>query len=493
MSRKQSLAQADQPDRDLLNHIHGLRLETVEQYRDWCARNGFSKKLSKHWRVRTKERAFANRAAADARLTQKKHELRRPEAVIEQIFKGKLPEERVTQPHLEALCQAYKSTKKCRYTKRHTVELLLHVCKSPDLLTCHPVIAEYGWREGNSFVEALVAMARCWASWTRPVQAWRPRTHNTRRQFSSLARHLFARWPVPLFMDSVWFKGNTEEASRQQGWFIHLGKGENIRHADLPIPYTKRMAHHFMQAPLDLSVESALRWGQVHALGGSARLVRAIAGTRLGSVLENDDFWITVLRWFVAQPMLDLAHVGPLVDYIDHQKYVGPDHFAGPGGVEHEEPPQPNFTMKGRTPEALLRQVNEWHARLAKSDQTPAEWQRSGISEFEFVEGNEQGGNLKFWTIKELLSTKELVNEGQKMVHCVATYARSCAKGASSIWTLEVESYAGKRKVLTVEVNNAARLICQARGKCNARPGDKHRRILSRWAEQTGLRVANYV
>jgi hypothetical protein len=61
------------------------------------------------------------------------------------------------------------------------------------------------------------------------------------------------------------------------------------------------------------------------------------------------------------------------------------------------------------------------------------------------------------------------------------------------IWTLEVETFAGRAKILTVEVQNGARLICQARGKCNMLPGDKHRGILRRWVENAGLSLAKYV
>ena len=91
------------------------------------------------------------------------------------------------------------------------------------------------------------------------------------------------------------------------------------------------------------------------------------------------------------------------------------------------------------------------------------------------------------------MNTEALFAEGRAMKHCVSTYARSCAHGQCSIWTMEVETFEGKRKVLTIEVNNAARLICQARGECNALPGEKHRSLLQRWAQQSGLRVANYV
>jgi hypothetical protein len=304
---------------------------------------------------------------------------------------------------------------------------------------------------------------------------------------------LFARWPVPGFMDSVWFQGSSEAAIRRQNWFVHLGRGDSIRTASLPLPYTRRMAHHFMRAPADLGVEAALRWGQIHALGGNERLVRAVAATRLGSHFDVDDFWSTVLGWFIQQPMLDTAHVGPIVDFIYDQRFT-PRDALGEGGVrERRGPPQPNFTMKGRTADALLRQVADWHNHLAKHDQLQADWPRSGIASFEFVEGSLENGTLKIWTLTELLSSKALSAEGRKMNHCVASYTRSCAQGRSSIWSLELESAEGKRKLLTVEVNTAARLICQARGKRNALPADKHRAILRRWAEQAGLRFPDSV
>src|SRR4029077_5853421 len=356
-----------------------------------------------------------------------------------------------------------------------------------------PVIGQYGWQVGNTFVDGLLALARHSRSWIRPVADWKAQTHNARRQFSSLARHLFAEWPVPAFMDSVWFCGNSRGAVQQQEWFLHVGRGQNIRTADLPLPYTKRMAHHFMQAPADLTVEAALRWGQIHGLDGNERLARAVIGTRLGTDFEHDDFWITVLQFFIANPMLDLAHVGPIIDYIYQQRFVAQDMCVAPGVVDRRAPPQPNFTMRGRTPASLLRQVEAWHRTLAKTEQPKAEWPRSGIDAFEFVEGAGRGGNLKIWTITELLSAKALVAEGKKMKHCVATYAHSCARGACSIWSLEVETFEGRSKILTDEVQNAARLICQARGKCNMLPGEKHRGILRRWAEKAGLSVAKYV
>jgi hypothetical protein len=491
--RKPKKDRTNDTDPDLLTHIRSLGVSTVEDYLHWCAQHGFSCRTDKHWRVRLKERSYANRAIADTRLVQKKQELRQPEKVIDRIFNGELHENDVTQRHLKVVCRACKSTQESPRTRLAFHDLLQHICACSGLVSGQLVIGQYGWQQGNTFVDGLLALARHSESWIRPVADWNPQTHNSRRQFSSLARHLLAEWPVPVFMDSVWFLGNDREAVRQQGWFLHVGRGQNIRTADLPLAYTKRMAHHFMQAPADYTVEAALRWGQIHGLGGNARLVRAIIGTRLGNSFEHDDFWTTVLQFFIANPMLDLAQLGPILDYIHQQRFVSQDVFVAPGVVERRGPPQPYFTMKGRTPASLLRQAEAWHRTLAKTEQPKAEWPRSGIDSFEFVEGAERGGNLRIWTITELLSTKALVAEGRKMKHCVATYGHSCASGACSIWTLEVETFEGRAKMLTVEVHNASRLIGQARGKCNMLPGEKHRGILRRWAEKAGLSLAKHV
>jgi hypothetical protein len=488
--RKAKREACNGPDAGLRAHLSALRLGSIDAYREWCVRNGFSRRTHKHPRQRQAELEFATRAEADARLARKKCELRRPAEVIDEIFRGEFPDAHATQPYLSAIFRAYQGAKHCRFHKQKLRQLLRH---HTDLLRIEPVLAAYGWREGNSYVDALAAVARHWASWVRPLQAWKPKSHNVRRQFASLLRHLFARWPVPKFMDSVWFKGTGVTALRQQNWFIRLGRGENIRTADLPIPYTKRMAHHFMKAPADLEVESALRWGQVLAAGGSERLARAIAASRLGTQFDQDDFWKTVIGWFVANPMFDTAQVSPVIDFIHHQKFVSQVVVLDSGAAAPQGPPQPNLTMRGRTPGAIMRQVETWHSRLRKTEQPRAQWVRSGIREFEFVEGTVEGGNLKIWTIRELLSTKALFAEGKQMKHCVATYAQSCAGGTCSIWTLEVESFEGKRKILTIEVLNSTRAICQARGKCNALPGAKLRAILSRWAAQAGLQVGSHI
>lgn len=481
------------PDPDLLRHIEALGLRSVEAYVEWCGAHGFSRRTDKHWRLRLKEREFAGRTRAQERLARHRREERNPEAVLDAILRRAVREADVAQPGLKAVCRAVE-VRLDAPTRDAYLDLLRLAARRADLLDGGPVIAGFGRAAGNTFAEAMLALARQAAHWLRPPADWRPRTHNPRRQFSSLARHLLARWPVPEFLDAAWFKSPGDAALRQQRWFLHLGRGENIRTADLPIPYTRRMAHHFTHAPADMTVEGAIRWGQVLGLGGGERLARVLLTTPLGQTFDHDDFWITVVQFFIAHPMLDPAQVGPIVDYLRHQRFTPQDIWLAPGVVERRPPPQPNLTMKGRTPESLLRQVAAWHGTLGRvRPPEHPDWPPSGLRPLEFIEGSEKGRNLKIWTVREILSTKALTEEGRAMRHCVATYARSCAAGCSSIWTLQAETFDGTSRILTIEVNLHARLIVQARGKCNALPAEKHRGILRRWAEHAGLGLAPYI
>jgi hypothetical protein len=94
---------------------------------------------------------------------------------------------------------------------------------------------------------------------------------------------------------------------------------------------------------------------------------------------------------------------------------------------------------------------------------------------------------MKVWRIRELLSSQELIAEGRRMSHCVASYANSCHKGICSIWSMEVETDFGTEPLLTIEVNHQRKEMCQARGKANRLPTDKEKDILRRWAAKEQL------
>src|ERR1700751_1683915 len=125
--RKPKKDRTDEADPDLLTHIRSPGLSNVEGYVAWCADHEFSRRTDKHWRVRLKERSYAHRAIADARLAQKRQERKRAEKVIERIFHGELDENQVTEPHLKAVCRACKSAQESRRTRASFHDLLQHI------------------------------------------------------------------------------------------------------------------------------------------------------------------------------------------------------------------------------------------------------------------------------------------------------------------------------------------------------------------------------
>lgn len=358
-------------------------------------------------------------------------------------------------------------------------DLLLRVEGETDLL------------ESHEYAAGIVALASRPDAWLRPVTTWKAKSHNDGKRFASLARHLYAAFEVPRFMDRVWFTGGT----REQDWFRHIGAGKNIRTAEgLPIAMNKRIAHHFLQAPDSYSVEAAFRWGQVASLDGDPGLADALRETRLVRDFRDDPFWLSVIRFFVDNPMLDRAHVNPIIDYIWNQRYEPVIVFVERGVAEERPPEQPNFTMRGRTAEALVRAVDAWHGRLGREQSGgDLQWRKSAVPDFVLQEGSAAGKEMRVWRIRELVSSKELVAEGRQQGHCVASYARSCHQGKCSIWALELQTFDGVEKRVTIEVGLPQGEVRQVRGARNRRASREEMQVVHNWASQNGVTVANYI
>ena len=150
--------------------------------------------------------------------------------------------------------------------------------------------------------------------------------------------------------------------------------------------------------------------------------------------------------------------------------------------------------MRGRTVASLLKNVEDWHRRLGREAQGgELQWRKSAIPDFRFVEGSEPSNNMTVWRIRELLSSEELVAEGRRMQHCVASFARSCHSGTCSIWSMSQETDEGVTPLLTIEVNADSKEIRQARGERNRRATQRELDVLRRWASQEGLGIPSYV
>lgn len=114
---------------------------------------------------------------------------------------------------------------------------------------------------------------------------------------------------------------------------------------------TRKMEHIFLTSHDHLPIEHAMRRAELLALGASDEVVRAVLATRLATDLRHGEFWRTVWTFLIGNARaVDLAQIGPMIDFIQairHERVA----VETRDGIVMREPPQPGFSMKGRTGE----------------------------------------------------------------------------------------------------------------------------------------------
>ncbi|HCL30161.1 MAG TPA: hypothetical protein DIC52_17215 [Candidatus Latescibacteria bacterium] len=111
-------------------------------------------------------------------------------------------------------------------------------------------------------------------------------------------------------------------AERHQRCFIDIGTGSSVRDLDLPVRFTRPMAHLFMRQRNRDSIAHNLRWAQVLGQGGDHHMARTILSTRLGQHLEHDEFWSTVVLFLAGNPLIHPTQVGPMIDYLHNMRFA---------------------------------------------------------------------------------------------------------------------------------------------------------------------------
>lgn len=360
------------------------------------------------------------------------------------------------------------------------------------LATIEPVSSQRGLLPGNTGLDALMHFARFHALWWREPEAWGPDENaNVNERLGGLARHLFAVYPVPPVLDHAWLGGWGTQADEYRQWFLHLGGGGRMEQMRFPMPMTHKAAHHFLLAPADLSLPAALRWGQVCALGGNVPIARALSETFLAELQTDEAFWYSFVHFLVNHREIAPWLVGPVADYIRFRRF----------GANGDDGPEPNFSLKGRTPTALFARMEEWHETLNRMGKKAKQsWEPSGIVPLSRTEPDALSSATCYWRIVEITESLGLLEEGREMRHCVRSYQDKCLQGTTSIWSLRLSlsDNPHPRRLLTVEVNNQRRAIVQVRGKCNqtvsAMRGNHRMRlacdVLKQWACERHLGIA---
>jgi hypothetical protein len=312
----------------------------------------------------------------------------------------------------------------------------------------------------------------------RDPAKWRDRGPKSTLRHRKLA-YLYGKYPVPAFLANGTGRGDVL-------LFIHLAQGGSVLTAPgLPTKLTKRMAHEFMQAPAYCTLYQAVRWAQVRAAGGDDNLAFWVAFSLLGEgQFDHDGFWLEFMALFARQAMFDNRRVPDVVRYLHAQKF---ERQALRNG-QAEPPPEPGFSLRGRTATSLLRLADEWLREFGSTTTGRPELMHWGAS---MVRGAEYyfetpSGELELYQVRELLSGRELHAEGHAMHHCVFSYAEACLLGQSAIFSLTVEvgrKVAKRLATIEVDIGHGVPKVVQVRAKCNASLGDEGRWAVRRWMQ----------
>ncbi|MFN8344280.1 MAG: PcfJ domain-containing protein [Spirosomataceae bacterium] len=331
------------------------------------------------------------------------------------------------------------------------------------------------WFKDTDLLIALLMVGRYRKAWRQPLEGWKSKAKNDYGKFMNLVSYLFLQYEAPRFLYHAFF--HPQDYPHLE-LFIYLGTGGSMKEVRFDIKLTKKMQHYFLHAPEGLRVTQAVRWAQVCGLGGDPLLAHRIAYSRLGYADRRRDetLWEDFVRILVQGGMFNLDKLTELIDYVRTCTQQNPD-----------------YSLKGRTLPSLLRQSNEWHHQMvrAKSTKQAVTWQGVDWEPFTVTEGKEE--NPVIYQMVELLSNKELSEEGQRMHHCVASYADDCFYGKTRIFSLRCTRFGNEERLATIELDLRNRRIVQAKYRYNQKISDKARELLEQWAAQQKLVLSKYL
>ncbi len=328
---------------------------------------------------------------------------------------------------------------------------------------------------------ALRAMFVRRRDWRRQPADWPERSARTNGAvLAVIARHLFVKWDIPFFMDLVW-ADMAPRAKMKRDLYVHVAAGRSMRTANLPYRLTRRQAHEFLHGPPLPSIENALCRADAVSLGASPELAFELACTQLGAGMmiapNQRDYWLSVIRYFVAHPEFAASHAGEVVDYLSARLH---------------RDLRDAVRLHGRSPGRLLREVHDWHRELSARRLTPA-LARAPFPTPELkpldiaAPGVGRQGDGERYRIRAIRNGAELQAEGAAMSHCVFSYLAACRGGACSIWSLESLVGETSARRATIRVQN--RTVAEVKMRANRPPGQAERSVIDLWAKREGLQT----
>jgi len=349
--------------------------------------------------------------------------------------------------------------------------------------------------------------------------SWKPHSFNERNQHLEFLKYFVYPYPLPEIL--LWASHRPEYSFDIKGtridspnrgliklvkkWIVDIVAGKSFFKQNKQF-FTKIEAHYFLSSKVPYDDVTSVIKLYFYAKSRARSLNHKM------SMVIADVFTIKFTSLFMnslVEGFLDLLARTPeyryersmLGDIADFVLSKIQEHKKSRGRGEA-------FSFSGRTITSVIKMTNEWHEKVrqeaeAQRIQQEARWReenRTQVKQKAIDTSHWKGlGIAQFrydteecvWTVTELKTAQDLVNEGRKMKNCVASYAYNCAAGNSTIFSVERIYPASQLigKAATLEVNPANRNLVQAKGTCNSTLPPKVMSVVIRWAQANRIKT----
>ena len=329
----------------------------------------------------------------------------------------------------------------------------------------------------------------------RSFESWKvPKSKNDNVIFKSLFCHLLVAYKIPNAVDDIidrLIRYYLTMDSKEVEIMFHMIKGNGIHQFPrLKLEMNSKMNFLLNHAPQHFNLPRAMWWAKIKSMGVSNSIAAKLVDNFYIYIDTKWEEWYDDLIFFLNRfPDITKKDLKNILDFIIAQKKNGVNiHLNNCDEKAWVAALFPEFKFKGRTVASVLKYVEKWRAyvQLAKDAGVDGEFKVSPIQSMRIKQGK------RLIRIRQITNLKNLALEGNKMNHCVATYAGECLSGTSSIWSMnEILAIGKMKRMITIEVNEKNKSIEQASGNSNRELNEMEKRWLKTWVEKEKLECEN--
>ena len=365
--------------------------------------------------------------------------------------------------------------------KRKDYDTFLEILNYPKVIFPH--FSFYG-----KLVAAFVNISPC-----RTLASWRmPRSKDEMVIFKSLFLHLLVPYKIPKCLEPAienYCRFHLSINQPEVEIMFHLVRGRGIHQFhNLPIEMNSKMNFLLNLAPRHLNLAEGMWWAKIKSMGASNSIALQLIYNFYAEIDTPWRDWYDDLIFFLNRfPEISKGDLKNILSFIIAQKKQGINlKMKDSNNSIWIAALFPDFIFKGRTVVSVLKFVEKWkdYLKLAKDAGNAGVFKVSAIQPMRIIQGK------RLIRIRQIMNLKNLVLEGTKMNHCVASYAGECLSGASSIWSMREFLSVGKSKhLITIEVEEKTKKVEQASGNSNRGLTDMEKKWLLTWVEKEGLGI----